>query len=117
MTRSTDARLRNVNVAARSLAMASVVIIGAGLAGSLLASRLAYRHRVTVIEQSRASAPLRVIDRGRAARLDPHVGMGLGGTTHLWHNGLIELEESDYAAWPLSQAELAPHIPDAHAAL
>lgn len=97
--------------------MATIVVIGAGLAGSLLARRLASRHRVIVIEQSRASAPLRVVDRGRAAALDPHVGMGLGGTTHLWHNGLIELEESDYAGWPLPRAELAIHIADAHMAL
>jgi choline dehydrogenase-like flavoprotein len=97
--------------------MASVVIIGAGLSGSLLASRLASRHRVTVIEQSRRSTPLHIVDRGRAAALDPHVGMGLGGTTHLWHNGLIELEESDYAAWPLPAAEMQKYIPAAHAAL
>jgi flavin-dependent dehydrogenase len=38
--------------------MARIVIIGAGLAGSLLASRLAARHRVIVIEQARRSAPL-----------------------------------------------------------
>jgi len=97
--------------------MATIVIIGAGLAGSLLARRLAARHRVIVIDQSRASAPLRVVDVGRAAGLDPHVGMGLGGTSHLWHNGLIELEESDYAAWPLPRTELATHLAEAHAAL
>jgi choline dehydrogenase-like flavoprotein len=97
--------------------MATIVIIGAGLAGSLLASRLAARHRVVVIEQSRAGAPLRVIDRGRPARLEPHVGMGLGGTTCLWHNGLIEPEESDYAAWPLQRDDLAAHIVEAHTAL
>src|SRR6201997_3974255 len=97
--------------------MASIVIIGAGLAGSLLASRLAARHRVVVIEQSRASTPQRVFDRGRRAGLDPHTGMGLGGTTYLWHNGLIELEESDYATWPLRRDELAPYLPGAHAAL
>ena len=97
--------------------MATIVIIGAGIAGSLLASRLAARHRIIVIEQSRGTAPLRVCDRGRPAGLDPHVGMGLGGTSHLWHNGLIELEESDYAAWPLRREELAAHIADAHMAL
>ncbi len=97
--------------------MAMIVIIGAGLAGSLLASRLAARHRVIVIEQARKSAPLAVIDRGRAAGLDPHVGMGLGGTTSLWHNGLIELAASDYAAWPLRPADLQTHIAEAHTAL
>jgi choline dehydrogenase-like flavoprotein len=97
--------------------MATIVIIGAGLAGSLLASRLAARHRVIVIEQARRSAPLRVIDRGRAAGLDPHLGMGLGGTTYLWHNGLIELEPGDYAGWPLRADDLARHIAAAHTAL
>jgi choline dehydrogenase-like flavoprotein len=97
--------------------MATIVIIGAGLAGSLLASRLAARHRVIVIEQSRGTVPLRVLDRGRPAGLDPHVGMGLGGTSSLWHNGLIELEASDYAAWPLRRDDLAAHIANAHMAL
>jgi len=97
--------------------MATIVIIGAGLAGSVLASRLAARHRVIVIEQARRSAPLAVLDRGRAAGLDPHLGMGLGGTTYLWHNGLIELEASDYAAWPLRAADLQRHLADAHVAL
>jgi choline dehydrogenase-like flavoprotein len=97
--------------------MASIVIIGAGLAGSLLASRLASRHRVTVIEQSRRSVPLRVIDRGRPAVLDPHVAAGFGGTTAYWHNGLIELAASDHAAWPLPEAELQKYIPAAHEAL
>jgi len=86
--------------------MATIVIIGSGLAGSLVASRLAARHQVIVIEQSRRNEPLRVVDRGRAAALDPHVAAGLGGTTQYWHNGLIELEESDYAAWPLAAAEV-----------
>jgi choline dehydrogenase-like flavoprotein len=97
--------------------MARIVIIGAGLAGSLLASRLAARHRVIVIEPSRASTPLRVFDRGRLAVLDPHTAMGLGGTTSLWHNGLIELEAGDYAAWPFGRDALAPHIANAHVAL
>ena len=110
-------RLLNSSDEARAVAMASIVIIGAGLAGSLLASRLASRHRVTLIEQSRRSVPLRVIDRGRPAALDPHVAAGLGGTTAYWHNGLIELEASDYAAWPLPATELQRFIPAAHDAL
>ena len=97
--------------------MATIVIIGAGLAGSLLASRLAARHRVVVIEQAPRSAPLTIIEHGRRPGLEPHVGMGLGGTTYLWHNGLIELEAGDYANWPLSAADLAPHIAAAHTAL
>src|SRR5712691_5234809 len=98
-------------------AMATIVVIGAGLAGSLIASRLASRHRVTMIEQSRRCTPLRVFDRGRPAVLDPHASAGLGGTTAYWHNGLIELAASDYAAWPLPADELRRHIPAAHEAL
>ena len=97
--------------------MATIVVIGAGLAGSLIATRLASHHRVIVIEQSSRGMPLRVIDRGRPAALDPHVAAGLGGTTAYWHNGLIELEASDYAEWPLPAAELQKYIPAAHAAL
>jgi choline dehydrogenase-like flavoprotein len=97
--------------------MATIVIIGAGLAGSLIASRLNPRHRVVVIEQARHSEPLRVTDHGWPAALDPHTAAGFGGTTHLWHNGLIELEASDYAPWPLPAAELQKHLPAAHEAL
>jgi len=97
--------------------MATIVIIGSGLAGSLVASRLAARHRVIVIEQSRRNEPLRVVDRGRPAALHPHVAAGFGGTTQYWHNGLIELEESDYAAWPLAAAEVQDHLAQAHQAL
>ena len=37
--------------------MAAIVIIGAGLAGSLIASKLAERHSITVIEQSSRNRP------------------------------------------------------------
>jgi choline dehydrogenase-like flavoprotein len=97
--------------------MATIVVIGAGLAGSLIASRLASHHHVVVIEQSQRTMPLRVFDRGRPAVLDPHVAAGLGGTSAYWHNGLIELAASDYAAWPLPAAELDRFVPAAHEAL
>jgi hypothetical protein len=97
--------------------MAAIVIIGAGLAGSLIASKLADRHRITVIEQSSANKPVRVADRGRPAALDAHAGSGFGGTTYLWHNGLIELEDGDFGTWPLPAHEVAARIPAAHEAL
>lgn len=97
--------------------MAQVVVIGAGLAGSLLASRLAGRHRVTVIERADRNVPLRVVDRGRPAGLAEHAGCGPGGSSHLWHNGLIELENEDFAGWPITAADLAPHMDAAHRAL
>ncbi len=98
-------------------AMAAIVIIGAGLAGSLIASKLADRHRVTVIEQSDRNRPLTIADRGRLAALDAHAGSGFGGSTYLWHNGLIELEDDDYGIWPLPAAELRKYVPAAHEAL
>jgi choline dehydrogenase-like flavoprotein len=103
--------------------MATVVVIGAGLAGSLLASRLAATraghdgHRVIVIEQSSRNIPIRITDRGRPASLDTHAGAGFGGTSHFWHNGLIELEADDYARWPLPARDLQRHLPAAHEAL
>ena len=97
--------------------MGTVVIVGAGLASSLAASRLIPHHRVVVIEQTARNRPLAVSDSGRSAMLDPHIGSGPGGTTYLWHNGLIQLEADDYASWPLSAAELKPYLPAAHEAL
>jgi choline dehydrogenase-like flavoprotein len=97
--------------------MAAIVIIGAGLAGSLVASQLAPRHRVTVIEQSDHYRVVPVVDRGRPAGLDAHASAGFGGTTFLWHNGLIELDDDDYGAWPLPAPELRKHLPAAHEAL
>ena len=97
--------------------MATIVFIGAGLAGSLIASRLGARHSVIVIEQARHSEPVRVVDRGWPASLDPHVAAGFGGTTQLWHNGLIALEANDYASWPLPAADLQKYLPAAHEAL
>jgi hypothetical protein len=97
--------------------MAAIVIIGAGLAGSLMASKLAERHHVTVIEQSSRNRPQPIADRSRPAGLDAHVGAGFGGSTYLWHNGLIELEDDDYDTWPLSAAEVRKHVPAAHEAL
>jgi choline dehydrogenase-like flavoprotein len=97
--------------------MAQVVVIGAGLAGSLLASRLAGRHRVTVIERASRNVPLPVVDRGRPAGLDEHAGCGPGGSSYLWHNGLIQLEDEDFSDWPITAADLSPYMEAAHRAL
>jgi choline dehydrogenase-like flavoprotein len=97
--------------------MAQVVVIGAGLAGSLVASRLAGRHRVTVIERASRNTPLPVLDRGRPAGLDEHAGCGPGGSSYLWHNGLIQLEDEDFSGWPIAAADLAPYLGAAYRAL
>jgi choline dehydrogenase-like flavoprotein len=97
--------------------MAQVVVIGAGLAGSLVASCLAGRHRVTVIERASRNTPLPVVDRGRPAGLDEHAGCGPGGSSYLWHNGLIQLEDEDFSGWPIAAADLSRHLDPAHRAL
>ncbi|MBI3435293.1 MAG: GMC family oxidoreductase [Proteobacteria bacterium] len=97
--------------------MAAIVIIGAGLAGSLLAARLSARHQVTIIERGRRNQPLAIRDRGRSAALAAHAGCGPGGTTALWHNGLIALEDDDYGAWPPAATAVKAHLPAAHVAL
>jgi choline dehydrogenase-like flavoprotein len=89
-----------------------VVIVGAGLAGSILAAKLRTRYAVTVIELRDSPAPLPtpISETGVPSRLEVHAGAGPGGTTNFWHNGLIEVEDEDYAAWPATKAELEPYV-------
>jgi choline dehydrogenase-like flavoprotein len=93
-----------------------IVIVGAGLAGALLASRLQHLAHVTVIERSRKQASLApyVHDTGWPANTEPFGGVGPGGSTAYWHNGLIELEPDDYAAWPFDANALAPWLDRAY---
>ncbi len=86
-----------------------IVIIGAGLGGAFAAHDLTDVADVTVVEMG-ASADLqaRVRDVGAPAQTIPHVGSGLGGTTTLWHNGLIEIDAQVFdEAWPFPKSELA----------
>lgn len=93
-----------------------VIIVGAGLAGSILAAELARAFDVTVIELAQHNGNLAVplTDVSRPAGLSPHVGSGPGGTSALWNNGLIELEDDDYASWPISRQELCPYVTKAY---
>jgi hypothetical protein len=89
-----------------------IVIVGAGLGGCFVAHGLADTHDVTVVEIGLRSADLeaRVNDLAVPANVTPHIGSGLGGTTSLWHNGLIEVDEQVFADhWPFPKAELAPY--------
>lgn len=88
------------------------VIVGAGLAGSILASKLCDEYAVTVIDLRDAPGPLPIpiTDTGMPSRLDLHAGAGPGGTTNFWANGLIEIEDQDYAAWPITKGELQPYV-------
>ena len=92
-----------------------LVIVGAGLAGSVIASRLADRYAVTVVDLGPKPAPLPfpIIDTDHQARLQPHVGSGPGGTTNYWNNGLIELEDDDFSSWPIEKCDLERYYPAA----
>jgi hypothetical protein len=55
-----------------------------------------------------------VIDVGLPADTDPHFGSGLGGSTQLWHNGLIEIDDEIFAAhWPFPKSVLDPYYAQA----
>ncbi|MGQ3050470.1 MAG: GMC oxidoreductase [Roseateles sp.] len=75
----------------------------------MLAHALLDSHEVVLVERGREADDRRypVVDAGLPAGTDPHVGAGLGGTTQLWHNGLIEIDEEIFAAhWPFPKATL-----------
>lgn len=74
-----------------------VVIIGAGLCGSVLATLLRNDFRVTVVERGKKKKPLFddvVCDTGEL-NTSINRAEGLGGTTNYWHNALIELDDKD----------------------
>jgi choline dehydrogenase-like flavoprotein len=75
----------------------SVVVIGAGLAGSLLCNELANDADVTLLEigeKDRIRYPKIVFDRKPLAHVHTFC-YGGGGTTNLWHNGLIPIHPYD----------------------
>ena len=74
----------------------TIAIVGAGLAGGLLAEELGKWADVTVFERGRALAtkPGRPISDGHPLGLYPSYGYGLGGTTNLWHGGLLAMMRS-----------------------
>ncbi|MDR7295147.1 glycine/D-amino acid oxidase-like deaminating enzyme [Pelomonas aquatica] len=96
------------------------VIVGAGLGGCMLAHGLLDSHDVVIIERGAAAVDGRypVVDVGLPAVTDPHFGSGLGGSTQLWHNGLIEIDEEIFAAhWPFPKSALDPYYDQAFALL
>jgi choline dehydrogenase-like flavoprotein len=75
----------------------SVVVIGAGLAGSLLCNELANDADVTLLEigeKDRIRYPEIAFDRKPLAHVNTFC-YGAGGTTNLWHNGLIPIQPHD----------------------
>ncbi len=74
-----------------------VVVIGGGLAGCLLCNELAGQAEVTLLEIGRKEAisyPNLGYDRKQLAAV-PTLCHGAGGTTNLWHNGLIPIRNED----------------------
>ena len=74
-----------------------IVVIGAGLCGSLVATLLRNDFQVTIVEQSRKQKPLFDDVDCPTGDLNTSInrGEGLGGTTNYWHNALIELDDND----------------------
>lgn len=90
----------------------SLIIVGAGLGGCFLADGLADSWDITIIEFGTKTEALqqKIRDTDVAAVTYPHLGSGLGGTTALWHNGLIEVDEEIFQQkWPFPKSELAPY--------
>jgi hypothetical protein len=87
-----------------------IVIIGAGLCGSVLAARLRNRFEITVVEQSRRKRPLyheiTCDDGGINSSINR--AAGLGGTSNYWHNALIELADDELRDLGLEPGQFAP---------
>ena len=75
----------------------SVVVIGAGLCGSVVSTLLRDDFHVTVVEQGRKKRPLFDDVECKTGELNTSINRaeGLGGTTNYWHNALIELDDHD----------------------
>lgn len=76
-----------------------VVVIGAGLCGSVASTLLRNDFQVTVVEQGRKKKPLFDDVACETGELNTSINRaeGLGGTTNYWHNALIELDDKDLA--------------------
>jgi len=86
-----------------------IIIVGAGLGGCFLAAHLQENFEITMVEVGEIKPLLkdRVIDVERLAVTYPHINSGLGGTTNLWHNGLMEISSDIFnKKWPYNKKTL-----------
>nr|HEX4316007.1 NAD(P)-binding protein [Kofleriaceae bacterium] len=88
-----------------------VVIVGAGLCGSVLAALLRDDFQVTLVEQGSKKKPLFDDIDSDSGELNTSINRaeGLGGTTNYWHNALIELDDKDLAKAGLDARAFAPY--------
>ena len=98
-----------------------VVVIGAGLAGSLICNELAKDCKVTLLEKGNKDTiqfPKIQFKRKRFAEV-PTFCFGGGGTTNLWHNGLIPINTNDITSKYFRDliADAQPYMNRAAAAL
>lgn len=94
-----------------------IVIVGAGLGGCYLAAGLVEHFNVTIIELADQKPQLekRVKDLALPAVTDPHILSGWGGTSQVWHNGLMEIEQLIFEEhWPFSKEVLVPYYEKAY---
>jgi hypothetical protein len=80
--------------------MKSVVVIGSGLAGTLVSNDLVGDHDVSVLEIGRGTAydyPSVTYSRKPFGAVKTFC-YGAGGTTNLWHNGLIPMRLGDISS-------------------
>lgn len=89
-----------------------IAVIGAGLAGTLICNELAKNHEVTLLEIGQKDAihyPQLYFPGKQLAGVKTFC-FGGGGTTNLWHNGLIPIQQQDVVSQTfktvLSEAEV-----------
>lgn len=106
--------LKHSDMAIRS--KRKVVIVGSGLAGSIVASSLSDDYDVVVIEASASSSVSGPIlrDAGYPSNSEFFCGFGPGGSTAFWHNGLIEPPRQVFDSFPPGWDRLAGYINRAH---
>lgn len=80
-----------------------LIIVGAGLGGCTLATQLSNSFDVTLL-YSRSKINIRSV--GYKQKLLQPTADGLGGTTQLWHNVLIEIDETSLSSEANSQNAL-----------
>jgi choline dehydrogenase-like flavoprotein len=92
-----------------------VVVVGAGLCGSLVSVLLRDEFQVTLIEQGRKKHPLYSDIDCAEGEVNTSINRaeGLGGTTNYWHNALIELDDADLRKAGIRSGSLEPYYSQA----